>query len=127
MKKIAKSNTLPKIKSDTFFNGKVQKKMLTKNEALFRERKRRDIIKYLLIALVMILVVEGFLFGYWFHSGEHYNVNTEIVQPKEVVYVENNITNTQVIEKQVDVNLEYLQDCTALIKPDGTQYLYCPN
>jgi hypothetical protein len=76
---------------------------------------------FLLTAIAMILTVAGFLIGYYYHSGNHYN-SIQYTQPTIEKTIVNNITT----EHKTFVEPEYTQDCEVLEETStGKIHFYC--
>lgn len=112
----------------------MKQKQLTKLELqLLKEKRERHRLFWigLLTALVMLLTVAGFLIGY--SDSDDIDLHTTIEKKTIVQYpqvtqvIENNITNTEIIKQEADVDLDTLQECTQLTRENGAKYIYCPN
>lgn len=99
----------------------------TKREQIRLQRQQET--RWIALIIMAIVIVVGVVVTLVALDENDIDVHTDktkvinIVYPTETVYT--NITNVQTIEKTSDVNLDYLQDCTQLSKPNGEKYIYC--
>ena len=110
--------------------------MVTRIEKFIeREAARKENRRYwsfvIIVCIILVLATAGFLAGYYWFDGLHLHTTvkkvTYVQYPQVTKIIENNITNTEIVEKTTYAVPEYEQDCVELIKEDGTKYIYCPN
>jgi len=86
-----------------------------------RKKTKELIAITVLTAIAMMLTVAGFLVGYYYHSGIHYNT-IQYTQPTIEKTIVNNITT----EHKTFVEPEYTNDCEVLEETStGKIHFYC--